>query len=81
MAGPAATRRDTSVRQAAKVCFWSSPGPIRPSAAPGGRPIMRASSGNRSPARAAASTRSRAGPVSAAGWSGVTPAQLASSCW
>ena len=31
---------------------------------------MRASSGNRSPARTAASTRSRAGPVTAAGWSG-----------
>ena len=79
--GAVATSRDTTQRQAANVSRCSSPGPLRPSAAPGARPIMRASSGNRSSPRMAASVRSRAGRTTAAGWSGVTPAQFASRCW
>ena len=61
---------------------WSSPGLIRPSAAPGDKPIMRASNGYSSlSACTVVSTLSSADRTTASGWSGVTPAQLASSCW
>ena len=72
-AGAVATRRDTTERQAANVARWSSPGLIRPSAAPGGRPIMRASSGNTSSPARAARTRSRAGRTTARAGRGSRP--------